>query len=58
MKENAYLGFDDANSVAVTFNVIVPRDFWLWDKSTKMFLRFGDPNLGGWSDVGEFTSHR
>ena len=46
-------------SVAVTFNIIVPRDVWLWDdKTTKMHLRFGDSALGNWTDYGEFKPHK
>lgn len=51
-------GFRVQDSVAVTFNVIVPRDYWLWDVNTKMYLRFGNPNLGKWKDVGIFDSHQ
>ena len=45
--------------IAVTFNVIVPQNFWLWDEKTKMHLRFGDYALGSWTaDYGEFKPHK
>ena len=40
------------------FNVIVPRNFWLWDEETKMHLRFGHSTLGNWKDVGDFESYK
>ena len=52
-------GIHDANSIAVTFNVIVPQMFWLWDEKTEMHLRFGDRRLGSFGvDVGTFKCHR
>ena len=49
------LGLGETDCVTVIFNVIVPRDFWPWDESTTIHLRFGDYRLGDWSsDVGSF----
>lgn len=45
-------------AVAVTFNVIVPLNFWLWDNRSKIFLRFGDDRLGKWNDVGQFQLYK
>ena len=46
----------DEHAVAVTFNVIIPVEFWMWDKSDcSVCLRFGDRCLGYWEhDVGAF----
>ena len=47
------------HSVAVTFNVIVPLEHWLWDEHSEVFLRFSDPKLGSWKhDIGAFLLHR
>lgn len=45
--------------VAVTFNVILPVKYWLWDETFSLSLRFGHSKLGNWKkDVGEFTVHK
>ena len=61
-KDTAYLSYAPGihknceHSVAVTFNVIIPLNYWLWDDRTQVNLRFGDPRLGGWkNDVGTFS---
>ena len=49
----------DENAVAVTFKVIVPKECWLWDKNSKIYLRFGDPCLGHWKEnIGGFEMIR
>ena len=49
----------DENAVAITFNVILPRKFWPWDKDCKLALRFGNKKLGLWEEnVGTFEKHR
>ena len=46
-------------AVAVTFNVIVPQYFWLWDQQSLIHLRFGSTKLGGWNlDVGNFSVYK
>ena len=48
-------GIREENSVPVTFNIIVPQNYWLWDDKTTMSLRFAHPKLGSWNtDVGTF----
>ena len=49
------------NAIAITFNVILPWKFWLWDmhKDCKLALRFGHKKLGYWvENVGTFEEHR
>ena len=49
----------DDHAVAVTFKVIVPKMFWLWDENSKIYLRFGDPRLGNWKEnIGGFDTIR
>jgi hypothetical protein len=54
--QDKFSGFGQKNFVDITFNVIVPQHYWLWDRDTKMYLRFGHPQLGNWKDVGKFES--
>jgi len=37
------------------FHVIVLKRLWDWDKNSKVFLRFGNENLGNWEEnLGDF----
>ena len=46
------------HAVTVSFNVIVPLSYWLWNEKSKLSLRFGK-QLGNWSmDVGDFVLHK
>jgi hypothetical protein len=40
--------------VTIQFNVVLPLKAWKWkDGISNVFLRFGNPKLGGWKyDVG------
>ena len=55
-------GFRDSledDTLAVTFNVIVPIQYWGFDDKSKVRLRFGPSQLGSWSnDAGNFTIKR
>lgn len=47
------------HAVAVTFHVIVPLDYWQWDQSSHIYLRFGHTKLGSWKhDIGNFEIHK
>ncbi len=42
-------------SLEVVFHVIIPKPHWKWDKTSKVFLRFGCEELGLWkANVGPF----
>ena len=41
--------------IEVIFHVILPKPHWEWDKSSKIYLRFGCRELGKWEEnVGDF----
>lgn len=47
------------NAVIVTFNIIVPGLYWSWNSDKgSVFLRFGRPEFGNWSNVGRFQAYR
>ena len=45
------------NSMAITFNVIIPLELWDLKKSgSRVCLRFGHTMLGNWEcDIGDFS---
>ena len=53
-------GIHDSNehSVTITFNVIVPLNYWVWEKNSTIHLHFGHEKLGKWkTDIGDFNIH-
>ena len=41
--------------IGVVFHVILPKPHWEWDKTSKIYLRFGCKELGEWKEnVGDF----
>lgn len=42
----------------ITFHVVIPKVFWEWDLESRVYIRFGHPKLGEWSDCGEFQERR
>lgn len=43
-------------SVTVTFHVLLPKHIWEWNAKSRMFIRFGDWQLGNWKyDCGPFN---
>ena len=48
-------GLNTSNAIEVVFHVIIPKPYWEWDASSKLFLHFGSYSLGNWGEnVGEF----
>jgi hypothetical protein len=45
-------------SVKLTFHVLVPKAYWEWDSTSAMFIQFGHPKLGPWTDCGTFQEVR
>ncbi len=41
-------------TVNIVFHAIIPKLFWEWDEKSFVSLRFGNPKLGGWKDIGTF----
>ena len=49
-------GYTLADSIAVTFHVLVPYQMWGWNEQKKLAMYFGGQNLGSWkAGVGDFT---
>ena len=52
-------GLQARRSVTVTFHVVVYQPVWDWDDSTKMYIRFGHPDLDVWKyDFGPLRVER
>lgn len=41
-------------SVNISFHVLILKALWEWDPQSRLYIRFGHPKLGDWSDCGEF----
>ena len=49
-------GYAQADSIAVTFHVLLPYHVWGWNERKKLVMYFGGQNLGNWrAGVGDFT---
>ena len=47
---------DNKNAVEIIFEVIFPSQYWGYDDSSSLYLRFGHPELGRWNhNIGKFT---
>ena len=48
-------GYNAPKTIEVVFHVIIPKPFWEWDANSRVYLRLGREDLGGWSqNVGDF----
>ncbi len=46
-------------SITVTFHALLLKQMWEWNAKSKMYIRFGSFELGGWEyDCGPLTEHR
>ncbi len=46
---------DSRQHFEIVFHVIIPKPHWEWDKTSRVFLRFGCEELGSWNlNIGLF----
>lgn len=46
-----------ANSISVTFHVLLPYEIWGWNEKTKLVMFFGEQILGNWrAGIGDFIA--
>ena len=49
-------GYAPADSIAVTFHVLVSYQMWGWNEQNRLVMYFGKQSLGNWTTyVGDFT---